>query len=69
MSAGLPDFRHAPNQGGNIGLYELENQAVDPGAHVLAAMRARAPWAGRTLLDLGCGSGYWLAVTPARRRK
>src|SRR5262249_44469958 len=28
--------------------------------HVLAAMRARAPWAGRTLLDLGCGSGYWL---------
>jgi SAM-dependent methyltransferase len=23
-------------------------------------MRARAPWAGRTLLDLGCGSGYWL---------
>jgi SAM-dependent methyltransferase len=60
-SAKLPDFRHAPNQGGNIGLYELENQAVDPGGHVLAAMRARAPWAGRTLLDLGCGSGYWLA--------
>jgi SAM-dependent methyltransferase len=60
VSAELPDFRHAPNQGGNIGLYELENQAVDPGAHVLAAMRARAPWAGRTLLDLGCGSGYWL---------
>ena len=24
-------------------------------------MRVRAPWAGRTLLDLGCGSGYWLA--------
>ncbi len=24
-------------------------------------MRARAPWAGRTLLDLGCGSGYWLS--------
>ena len=39
----------------------MENQALDPGGHVLAAMRARAPWAGRTLLDLGCGSGYWLA--------
>jgi len=30
------------------------------GGYVLAAMRARAPWARRTLLDLGCGSGYWL---------
>ena len=58
--AELPDFRAAPNQGGNIELYELENQALDPDGHLLAAMRARAPWAGRTLLDLGCGSGYWL---------
>jgi SAM-dependent methyltransferase len=57
----LPDFKPAPNQGGNIDLYELENQALDPGGYVLAAMRARAPWAGRTLLDLGCGSGYWLS--------
>ena len=23
-------------------------------------MRDRAPWAGRTLVDLGCGSGFWL---------
>ncbi len=59
-AARLPDFRPAPNQGGNIELYEVENQAADPDGHVLAAMRARAPWAGRTLLDLGCGSGYWL---------
>jgi SAM-dependent methyltransferase len=59
-AARLPDFKPAPNQGGNAGLYEVENQALDPGGHVLAAMRARAPWAGRTLLDLGCGSGYWL---------
>ena len=59
-AAELPDFKPAPNQGGNIALYELENQALDPDGHVLAAMRARAPWAGRTLLDLGCGSGYWL---------
>ena len=56
----LPDFRHAPNQGGNVALYEVENRALDPEGHVLAAMRARAPWAGRALLDLGCGSGYWL---------
>jgi SAM-dependent methyltransferase len=56
----LPDFRPSPNQGGNIDLYEVENRAFDPDGHVLAAMRARAPWARRTLLDLGCGSGYWL---------
>src|ERR1700760_1436214 len=56
----LPDFDPAPNQGGHAGLYEVENQAFDPDGHVLAAMGARAPWAGRTLLDLGCGSGYWL---------
>jgi len=60
-AAELPDFKPAPNQGGNIELYEAENRALDPDGHVLAAMRARAPWAGRTLLDLGCGSGYWLA--------
>ena len=23
-------------------------------------MRRLAPWRGRTLIDLGCGSGYWL---------
>ena len=23
-------------------------------------MRALAPWAGRTVVDLGCGTGYWL---------
>ena len=56
----LPDFRPAPNQGAQPGLYELENQAMDPNGLVLAAMRALAPWAGQTLVDLGCGSGYWL---------
>ena len=60
-AANVPDFKPAPNQGGNVELYELENQALDPCGYVLAAMRGRAPWAGRTLLDLGCGSGYWLA--------
>jgi SAM-dependent methyltransferase len=60
VTAWLPDFRPSPNQGSNIDLYEVENRALDPEGHVLAALRARAPWAGRTVLDLGCGSGYWL---------
>jgi ubiquinone/menaquinone biosynthesis C-methylase UbiE len=59
-AAELPDFMPAPNQGGNIELYEMENRAADPDGYVLAAMREKAPWAGHALLDLGCGSGYWL---------
>ncbi len=57
----FPDWRFAPNIGGHPDWYELENQAVDRAGHVLAAMRAIAPWAGRTLVDLGCGTGYWLS--------
>jgi SAM-dependent methyltransferase len=56
----FPDWRFAPNIGGHPDSYELENQAVDRAGHVLAAMRAIAPWAGRTIIDLGCGAGYWL---------
>ena len=60
MTASFPDFQAAPNQGARPDLYEVENQAVDPDGLVLTAMRELAPWAGRTLVDLGCGSGYWL---------
>jgi SAM-dependent methyltransferase len=58
--ASFPDYRFAPNIGGHPEAYELENQAIDQAGHVLAAMHAIAPWAGRTLVDLGCGTGYWL---------
>lgn len=61
----FPDFKPAPNQGGRPDVYELENQAMDPDGHVLDAMRSLAPWAGRTLVDLGCGSGYWLPMYAA----
>jgi len=57
---GFADFSRAPNQGGRPDLYELENRAMDPDGALLEAMRELAPWAGRTLVDLGCGSGYWL---------
>jgi SAM-dependent methyltransferase len=60
MTTPFSDFQFAPNQGARPDLYELENQALDPDGAVLAAMRALAPWAGLTLVDLGCGSGYWL---------
>ena len=63
-----PDFQPAPNQGARPDLYELENRAMDPDHLVLDAMRELAPWAGKTLLDLGCGSGYWLPGRPSISR-
>jgi len=58
--AEFADWRFAPNIGGHPDRYELENHALDRAGHVLAAMRALAPWAGRAIVDLGCGTGYWL---------
>src|ERR1700722_6675635 len=60
-----PDFRFAPNLGGRPAVYELENRALHEAGHVLSAMRGLAPWAGRTIVDLGCGSGFWLPVYAA----
>ncbi len=65
VQARFPDFRRAPNQGSRPDLYELENRAIDPDGLLLAAMRRLAPWGGRTLVDLGCGSGYWLPAYTA----
>ena len=59
--AAFPDWCFAPNIGGHPGVYETENRALDPDGHVLGAMRRLAPWDGRTLVDLGCGTGFWLA--------
>ncbi len=58
--AEFPDWRFAPNIGEHPASYELENQALDRAGHVLTAMQALAPWAGRTIIDLGCGTGYWM---------
>jgi SAM-dependent methyltransferase len=59
--AQFPDWRFSPNIGGHPAIYERENRALEQAGHVLAAMRALAPWDGRVLVDLGCGTGYWLS--------
>jgi SAM-dependent methyltransferase len=59
--AAFPDWRFAPNIGGHPDVYEIENQALDRAGHVLQALRRLAPWAGKTIVDLGCGTGFWLA--------
>lgn len=64
----LPDFVRAPNQAGDPALYEKENAAIDPDGVLGAAVWATAPWDDRDVLDLGCGSGYWLPAYTERAR-
>jgi SAM-dependent methyltransferase len=52
--------RRSPNIWDHPQTYELENRAVDPDGVVEAAMAAVRDWAGATVLDIGCGSGYHL---------
>jgi SAM-dependent methyltransferase len=56
----FPDWRYAPNITGHPAVYETENRALDQAGHVLDALWALAPWTGKTVVDLGCGTGYWL---------
>jgi SAM-dependent methyltransferase len=57
-SAWLPGVHPAPNIQGDPDGYEIENEAVDPGQRIEAAMRAVADWTGRDVLDLGAGTGF-----------
>ena len=54
------DWRFAPTIGNHPAIYEIENIALDRSGHVLELMRKLAPWSGRTIVDLGCGTGFWL---------
>jgi ubiquinone/menaquinone biosynthesis C-methylase UbiE len=50
----------SPNIWRHPATYELENHAADPDGVIESAMRERADWAGRVLLDVGCGTGFHL---------
>jgi SAM-dependent methyltransferase len=63
------DFQRAPNIADHHDTYELENRAIDPSGVLWQALRDQADWHGRTIVDLGCGTGFWLsryAVDAAR---
>lgn len=60
MSRPLAGSVPSPNIWHHTATYELENRAFDPERRIETAMRGIADWSGRTLLDLGCGTGFHL---------
>jgi SAM-dependent methyltransferase len=58
----------SPNIWGSPATYELENAAADTGDRIGAAMGEVADWAGRDVLDVGCGSGFHLPRFAATAR-
>jgi SAM-dependent methyltransferase len=60
-SAVPPGAVRSPNIWEHPATYELENRAVDRDGVLESAMSSIADWAGRDVLDLGCGSGFHLS--------
>lgn len=56
----LEDWVRAPNIAGNVDTYELENEALARDGRLDAALRDVQNWSGQRLLDIGCGTGFWL---------
>lgn len=57
---GFSDFARSGNQAVDPDVYEIENAAIDREGVLWRALHAAAPWDDRVLVDLGCGSGFWL---------
>lgn len=58
--ASLPDFVQAGNIGLHPALYLVENRAIDHSGQLDEALFEAAPWQDKVIVDLGCGTGFWL---------
>lgn len=54
------DFVPAPNITSNPAVYALENAAIERDGRLDQALYNTAPWDDQALLDIGCGTGFWL---------
>ncbi|NLU63239.1 class I SAM-dependent methyltransferase [Rhodococcus sp. HNM0563] len=57
-----PNIWHWPS------VYEEENRAQDSHGAVYAALEEDADWAGRDVVDVGCGSGFHLTMFAKKAR-
>jgi SAM-dependent methyltransferase len=57
-----PNIWHHPD------VYEIENRAVDRAGAITGLMQRLAPWRGRDVLDVGCGTGFHLPLFAATAR-
>ncbi|WP_372729468.1 class I SAM-dependent methyltransferase [Nocardioides sp.] len=55
-----PGATPSPNIWHHPVAYEIENRAVDPHGRLEQLIRSTADWSGRTVLDIGCGTGFHL---------
>jgi SAM-dependent methyltransferase len=58
----------SPNIWGSPQVYEIENRAVDRAGALWSLMESLGPWAGRDVLDIGCGTGFHLPHFAASAR-
>ncbi|OLT47848.1 methyltransferase type 11 [Saccharomonospora sp. CUA-673] len=58
----------SPNIWYHADTYELENRVHDVDGAIWRELERRAPWAGRDVVDLGCGDGFHLPRMAAAAR-
>ena len=62
----VPGAIPSPNIWNHPQVYEIENRAVDRAGAITSLMQSMAPWEGRDLLDIGCGTGFHLPMFAAK---
>jgi ubiquinone/menaquinone biosynthesis C-methylase UbiE len=56
----LPGVHRSPNIQRSPDVYEIENRALDREGKIEAAMREISGWKDRIVVDMGCGTGYYI---------